>query len=111
MGTVEVRYYDIVTTIWEPGCEMWQFKFNCPQNLVGNDTIRRCDFDGMGMALLEEEYLCEAFFDVSYAQNTIWVLSLLPVSCKMQDPQLQHCVFLDVTILPSMMIMDEPWKL
>lgn len=38
-----------------------------PQNLIGNGTIRRCDFDGMSMALLEEVYLCEAFFDVSYA--------------------------------------------
>lgn len=54
-----------------------------PQNLIGNGTIRRCDFDGMSMALLEEVYLCEAFFDVSLCSR--YHLGSQFTSCFLKD--------------------------
>ena len=29
-----------------------------PHNLIGSDTIKRCDFVGVGVALLKEVYHC-----------------------------------------------------
>ena len=46
---------------------LWQFECNWPHKLIGSDTIRRCGFVEVGLALLEECVTVGAGFEVSYA--------------------------------------------
>ena len=59
-------YYDIVTSLQEPGSRMWQFDCNYPHNLTMSATIRWYDLIEVGVFLLEEMCHCGSSFETAY---------------------------------------------
>ena len=73
------------------GVECGSLNVTDPHNLIGSDTIRRCGFGGVGMALIEEVSLWGWTLRFPVLSTT-QCLSQLPVACNMQLSQLlqQH---------------------
>ena len=49
-----------------------------PYKHIGSGTIKKCGFDGVSMALLEEVCHCQADLEASYTQDATQCHSLLP---------------------------------
>lgn len=73
-------------------------------------TVRRCggfkENGSRGSSTIRRCMTVEVGFEVSYAQDTVHCISWLPVACMNELSQLQHHVYLQTPMLPSVRIMD-----